>query len=284
MDVYEIVTERIMKQLEQGVVPWKKPWYGSANCAYNVYTKRPYSLLNQMLLKHDDGYMTFNQAGKLGGKVKKGSKPEIVTFWKEVVKDTDELDENGEPIKDSYKLLRYYSVYNIRDIDGIDEKKFKRPKGTGFECDKNCEQVINDYLDHNKGLKFQNKELSNEAYYMPLKDLVVVPRIDQFEKQSEYYSTVFHEFTHSTGHKDRLNRRGIKNITKFGDCDYSKEELVAEMGAAMLCNILKVESDDSFQNSAAYIKSWLKALSNDKRLIVSAGSRARKAVKYILGK
>ena len=124
--------------------------------------------------------------------------------------------------------------------------------------------------------------ISDRAYYSPSIDYVCVPALEQYSDTSEYYSTTFHELTHSTGHKTRLDRLTSGAAAAFGGEDYSKEELVAELGAAALCNQCGIETSNSFKNSAAYIQSWLKALKNDKRMIVNASAAAQKAVDFIL--
>ena len=121
----------------------------------------------------------------------------------------------------------------------------------------------------------------DRAFYRPSTDEVVLPIRKQFMSTAEYYSTVFHELTHSTGHASRLNR--LTQAAFFGSEDYSKEELVAEIGAAALVNHVGLETSNSIRNSAAYIQNWLKVLRDDKRFIVSASGRAEKAVNLILG-
>ena len=123
---------------------------------------------------------------------------------------------------------------------------------------------------------------SQEAFFHPLTINVVVPQLSQYQRQEEYYSTLFHELTHSTGHKSRLNR--ICDIASFGSDEYSREELVAELGSAYLVNHCGLESEDSFRNSAGYIQGWLKALKDDKKLIVSAAGAAGRAVNLILNR
>ena len=125
---------------------------------------------------------------------------------------------------------------------------------------------------------------SNKAYYSPTFDLIHLPLIEQFTRAEEYYSTAFHEATHSTMKESRCNRQEDRKgkLVAFGSEEYSKEELVAEIGSANILNLLGIETDHSFQNSTAYIQSWIKALRNDVKMIVSASSKAEKATKYIL--
>lgn len=274
--VYEIVTNRIIEELEKGVIPWRKPWTGGRGGAYNRISRKPYSMLNQMLLKHGGEYATFKQWQSLGGKVRKGEKSEIVTFWKMI--ETETVKADGTTEKKTIPMLRYFSVFHVSQIEGVEplEKPFE-----DVEPIEAADKIIVDYVSR-EGLTFV-ETVTDEAYYSPSRDMVQVSAKEQYGAIAEYYSTTFHELTHSTGHAKRLNRltTGIK--AAFGGEEYSKEELTAEIGAASLLNHLGIETPDSFRNSAAYIQSWLKALRGDARMIVAAASRAEKAVAYILG-
>ncbi len=110
-----------------------------------------------------------------------------------------------------------------------------------------------------------------------------MPKLEQFTSSNEYYSTLFHEMTHSTGHCSRLNCE-LEKIAGFGSEEYSKEELIAEIGSAYLCEVAKIATKKTINNSVAYLQSWIKVLKNDKRLIISASGQAEKAVNFILGK
>ena len=139
--------------------------------------------------------------------------------------------------------------------------------------------LIADYIAREK-VTIRHKR-GDRAFYRPVTDVVVLPEMAQFHSTAEYYSTAFHELIHSTGHSTRLNR--LDSTVFFGSEAYSKEELIAEIGAAALLNHVGLETFGSFRNSAAYIQSWLKVLQNDKRMIVSAAGKAEKAVQMILG-
>ena len=131
-------------------------------------------------------------------------------------------------------------------------------------------------------LRWSNRAIVlKSTYYTPFTDRVVLPCIEQFAETAEYYSTAFHELTHSTGHASRLNR--LEKTAFFGSEAYSKEELIAEIGAATLVNAAGLETSSSFRNSAAYVQNWLKVLKDDKRFIISAAGKAEKAVALILG-
>lgn len=277
-NVYEMVTERIIAELEKGVIPWEKPWTGVRSGAYNRVSKRPYSLLNQMLLKHTGEYATYKQWQDLGGQVKKGEKSEIVVFWKifeaeETNKDTGEKETKKIP------LLRYYNVFHISQVEGV-EPLAPEQLNDEVEPIEEADKIITDYITR-EHIEFTECR-SNEAYYSPSQDAVVVPMKEQYTVINEYYSTTFHELTHSTGHKSRLNRLETGAVAAFGGTEYSKEELVAEIGSASLMNLLGIETVKTFRNSAAYIQSWLQVLRNDNKFIVSASSKAEKAVNYIL--
>lgn len=274
-NVYQAVTDRIIAQLEKGVVPWRKPWSGVMGGAFNRVSKKPYSLLNQMLLEHDGEYATFNQWKNLGGKIKKGAKSEIVVFWK--IFDKEE-EKDGEKEVKHVPYLRYFNVFHISQVEGV------KPLNQNFvehEPIEEAEKVKNDYAAR-EGLEIR-EVVSNEAFYSPAEDYIQVPCKKQYQDITEFYATLFHEMTHSSGHKNRLARLDpTATLAPFGSEDYSKEELVAEIGSSMLMNHVGIESDKTFNNSTAYIKSWLKVLKDDNKFIVGAAGKAEKAVKYIL--
>ena len=272
-----MVTERIIKQLEQGTIPWQKPWTGVRSGAFNRVSKKPYSLINQAILEKSGEYATFHQWKNLGGHIKKGAKSEIVVFWKII--DVEEKNDKGEIEKKKLPLLRYYNVFHISQIEGVEPLKEKL--NTEIEPIEEADRIIKNYVDREQ-LVF-NECKSNKAYYAPLIDTVVVPLKEQYSNISEYYSTTFHELVHSSGSKNRLNRLETTNLATFGSETNSKEELVAEIGSASILNYLGIETKGTFQNSASYIESWLQVLRNDNKFIVSASSKAEKAVNYILG-
>lgn len=267
VSVYDIVTEKIVKKLESGVIPWRKPWGNFG--AVNWMSQKAYRGINAILLDAGE-YATFKQIEAVGGKVKKGSKAHLVTFWKML----DGHDEDGNPKK--VPLLRYYNVFEVNtQCEGINSKrKDVHREHTPVEV---AEQIVSAYKDAPE-LKFA----SGSAYYMPSSDYVSVPPLQDYENKEDYYSTLFHELTHSTGHKTRLARPGVVSLNGFGSETYSKEELVAEIGAAMLCGTCGIEQV-TIDNSASYIASWLRRLKDDKTLIVSASSQAQKAADYIQG-
>lgn len=277
-NVYEMVTERIIEELEKGRIPWQKPWTGVKSGAYNRISKNPYSLLNQMLLGKAGEWASFKQWTELGGHIRKGEKSSFVTFWK--VQEIEEIKEDGTKEIKQIPLLRYYNVFHISQVEGVEPLEMETLNTT--EPIETAEKVFKDYVTR-EGIRVE-QTASNKAYYSPTFDLIHLPLIEQFTRAEEYYSTAFHEATHSTMKESRCNRQEDRKgkLVAFGSEEYSKEELVAEIGSANILNLLGIETDHSFQNSTAYIQSWIKALRNDVKMIVSASSKAEKATKYIL--
>ena len=272
MDIYAEVTSRIIDQMEQGVIPWQKPWIASGQ-AISRSTGKPYSLLNQMILGKPGEYITFKQCQQEGGKVRKGEKAQMVVFWKFIEQEDEETHE-----KKQVPFLRYYSVFHIDQCEGLKAKHQPQLPNTA-NADEAAESIIAAYI-QKSGVRVIH-ESGDRAYYTPFTDRVVLPNIEQFAETAEYYSTAFHELTHSTGHASRLNR--LEKTAFFGSEAYSKEELIAEIGAATLVNAAGLETSSSFRNSAAYVQNWLKVLKDDKRFIVSAAGKAEKAFALILG-
>ena len=274
MDIYAEVTARIITEMEKGMIPWEKPWIARGGAISHATGKR-YSLLNQMLLGRTGEYLTFKQVQQEGGKVKKGEKASMVVFWKWIEQEDEETGERKE-----ITFLRYYNVFHIDQCEGVTAKHTTETAfPDGAETLEAAQEIIYDYLSR-EGVKLSHSE-GDRAFYRPATDEVVLPIRKQFVSTAEYYSTAFHELTHSTGHSKRLNR--LDKTAFFGSEAYSKEELIAEIGASALVNAVGLETDHSLRNSAAYIQNWLKALRDDKRFIVSASGKAEKAVNLILG-
>lgn len=277
--VYELVTERIIEQLENGVIPWERPWTGVKSGAFNRISKKSYSLLNQMLLKYDGEYATFKQWSDLGGHVRKGEKSEIIVFWK--IQPIEEKQKDGTKKVKQIPLLKYFNVFHISQVDGVEP--LPADDLNDIEPIEKAENILHDYWTR-EDITVEHIA-SNKAYYSPSCDLIHLPLFEQFKEANEYYSTAFHESVHSTMKESRCNRAEERKgkLVAFGSEDYSKEELIAEIGSASLMNIIGIETKKSFRNSSAYIQNWLSVLRNDVKFIVSASSKAEKAVSYILG-
>ena len=276
--IYEMITDKIIEQLEKGTVPWRLPWNGYIKgFPQNFTSKKEYRGINIFLLKlamrSTPYWVTFKQAADLKGRVKKGEKGFPVVFWK-WLESTDK--ETGE--KKQVPLLRYYTVFNLDQCEGIELPEIDQPETREFSPIEKAEKIIADMpnrpiINHNEA----------RAYYRPSADMVNMPKKELFLTDAEYYSTMFHELAHSTGHISRLNRESELKNHMFGSADYSKEELIAEMGAAFLCAESSIENE-TIENSAAYIAGWLRKFKDDKKILIQAAGKAQKAADYILNK
>jgi len=273
--VYDIITEKILAQLEKGKIPWRKPW--TCTDHKNIISRKPYRGINVWMLDiaaEERGYkshywLTYKQAQKLGGTVRKGEKANIVVFWKINTRE----DEDGE--EKSFPFLRYYNVFNVEQCDGIDAPA---EETISFDPIEKCEAIVS-----NMPNRPDIKHAGDRACYYPSLDYVNMPHPETFENEPLYYSVLFHELAHSTGHPGRLDRFGTDNKpAPFGSPDYSKEELIAEMTAAMLCATVNIENN-TLENSAAYIQSWLTVLNDDPKMVVHAAGKAQKAADFITG-
>ncbi len=270
--VYGYVTDKIIAKLERGTIPWRKG-YDCVGVPMNLISGRHYTGVNPWLLdmeeKESPYWLTFKQAKGLGGTIRKGSKSAMIVFYSVIEKklSADKIDK--------YAMLRYYRVFNALDIDGIEIPSQADRINDPIQA---CQEVIDNLPE--PGIAIEHS--GNQPCYMPSKDVVQLPPINQFHNSTEYYSTLFHELIHSTGHKSRLDR--FKKDSSGGLSNYAKEELVAELGSAFLCWQTGISNDSLIENESAYIENWLKALKNDKTLIVKASSQASKASDYLLNR
>lgn len=286
-EVCKMITDRVIKELENGIIPWEKPWIAPKGLtgAFNRITKQPYSLLNQMMLGEPGEYASLKQWNNLGGKIKKGEKGKIVVFWKPYRRNVEVTDEDtGETVQKTvpFFILRYYYVFHISQVKGVKPLNIKDvPEDKNKPIEK-ADHIMKAYT-MREGIKL-SRGRSDSAYYSPALDKIVLPALKYFKTSEGFYDTAFHEMTHSTGHKSRLNRFDEEKSAAFGSETYSKEELVAEIGSAALANFAGTVTEKTERNNAAYIQNWLQPLKNDVKFIVSAAGKAEKAVNYILGK
>jgi antirestriction protein ArdC len=273
--VYEIVTQKVLESLENGVVPWHKPWKSLYNVRmpHNLVSKKGYRGINVFLLAfadYDSPYwLTFNQCKKLGGKVKKGEKSRLVVFWKIYDKEVENSD--GENETQKRYVLRYYNVFNTEQCEDLDLSKVENDVNQiEFNPISECETIVAN-MPHCPTIK-----TGSNASYNRGSDVVTMPKKESFSSEEEYYATLFHELAHSTAHLGRLDR------AKEDDNTYSKEELVAEMTSAMLCGMAGIENK-VIDNSAAYLKFWSQAFKDNVKIVVEAAQKAQKAADYILG-
>ncbi len=286
MNVYEIVTEKIISLLEQGVVPWRRPWT-STGLPRNLVSKRPYRGINHFLLSASKYvspfWLTIRQANELGGHVRKGEESTIVVFWK--VEDLDEQAEDldaGEADKKARRrfLLRYYRVFNLEQCELPQGVLDKLPKIEMHQHDpiEAVGKIIAGMPNPPEIVREGTK-----AYYSPVTDRITLPARELFESAAEDAATMLHEISHSTGHDRRLAREGITGVAPFGSPVYSREELVAELSAAFLCAEAGI-SNAVIQNQAAYVSGWLNRLRADRKLIVHAATQAQHAADYVLNR
>jgi len=274
-DVYGIINSKIIEQLDKGTVPWQKPWK-NGGVPQNLITKKQYHGINLLLLSmvgfEHNLFISFNQLQTIGGKVRRGEKGHMVVYWNVVRKeDTEPRDENAEEKKKV--VLRYYYVFNISQCENIPERLL--PVSRTAEEIPTCESIVSS-MPQCPAIKHKEQR----AYYNPTDDFVNMPKKRSFDSDESYYSTLFHELVHSTGHENRLNRKTLTQMSEFGSEAYSIEELIAEMGTCYLQSFAGITSE--FQHSAAYLQGWLGKLKNDKYFIFQAASAAQKAVDYIL--
>ena len=288
-DIYQNITNLIIEKLEQGFIPWHKPWsaYGAAA---SYITRKPYRGINALLINmlpyEKPYYLTFKQAKDLGGTIRKGSKAIPVIFWNFIFLHADtkkkitEAEARKLPAEKVLKsaLLKEYKVFNIDQIDNIEidiPEVILKPENEIITA---CEDIVTGMPNAPK-IKHTD---AKRAFYTPTRDFVNIPDMKFFDNSEFYYDTLFHELIHSTGHQSRLNRPEITELNSFGSKDYSKEELVAELGGSFLCGQAGIQSERTLENSTAYIQSWIKKLQNDKRFIIEAATKAQKAADFIL--
>jgi antirestriction protein ArdC len=279
--VYEVITNRIIEQLEAGVAPWRKPWRvrGKNGLPRNLVTGREYRGINIWTLL-TSGYasphwLTFRQARELDGHVRQGERGLPVVYWKFGKR---EVQDGDQFVEKPSVLCRYYLVFNLEQCEGLRIQP-SEPMRNEWQSEpiEACEQVVAAWRE-----KPTIKHRGDCASYNKILDLVQMPERSCFKCTEEYHSTLFHELTHSTGHPTRLNRPTLTEFERFADAAYSREELVAELGAAFLSGYCGIENR-TISNGAAYVANWLKALKDDSRLVLVAASQAQKAADLILG-
>ena len=277
MNAIEMLNEKILEKLNQGIIPWKQSWK-SMQRPRNAFTNRPYRGLNTWLLSgyEQSGWLTFNQVKKFHGSVNAGEKASYVFFfttnYMRKTKD-EEGNVSYETVELDQPVMRTYAVFNVMQCyfpKEIKEKLYDHVETKNNPIE-SCESIINNY----QGMP---QVVPGEPAYYPLSDIISMPTMERFNAVESYYAVLFHEMTHSTGHKDRLNR--FKSIYNESRKDYGFEELVAEFGASYLLNHVGIEQ---LEENAAYIQGWAKAIKDDKYLLMKAASQGEKAYNYITG-
>lgn len=278
MNVYQVVTERILAALSEGVAPWVRPWTGSPKDAlpYNARTHRRYSGVNVLLLwgaALDRGYsqpawLTFVQAKELGAHVRKGERAEHIVFASTYQKKRDGAEDGAE---EKIRFLKFHAVFNVTQVEGLPAEMYNTPQPRPLD---------ESLLEAHGFLRALGADVQHGgamAAYSPTTDRIVLPERERFESDAHYVATSIHEHGHWSGHKSRLDR---DLSGRFGSEAYAAEELVAELTAAYLCAHLQVPGA---LRHPEYIGSWLKVLGNDHRAIFTAASKATEAAEFLRG-
>lgn len=273
------ITEAVLAQLEKGKVPWRQPW-SEISSPFNLRSKKAYRGMNHFLLgcvedNPSGAFLTFKQGLEVDGKLKKGSKGWPIVFWKML---GEQRDSAGKVDKKGIPLMRYSHVFPITDFDGLDLDKLL-PKQDGPLLNVAPNSSAEEVLRH---IQPQPRyRVSNGAAYAPLLDVVYMPDIFMFHTNEGYYSTLFHELGHWTGHANRLNREGITNrAARFGSHLYAFEELVAEMTAGLICAHCQI--DQPMDQTASYLAGWVSKFKEHPKMLLEASGKASKAADFLL--
>ena len=295
---YEVITQQIIKKMEEGYIPWEKTWTEFNHRAQSI-EGRPYRGFNALWLEFiawykkykDPRWVTYNAAAERGGHVIKDETSQAVPFYNISYKHEEgchlhgkrksyQQDCNKSGLKGDCKYrisMKYYSLFNVEQVEGLKLEPLKGDEIRDFNPIESAEVIANEYL-NKEGIEIRSA--SYPAYH-PVSDYIQMPNPGHFQSDESYYCTLFHEMGHSTA--SRLDRKDSKASIRFGDPSYAKEELVAEMTSAFLSRETKINNKLEDNQRVAYLQSWLKALHNDPKLILSASSQAQKACDYILG-
>ena len=279
-DLYPEVSGRIVAELEAGAAPWVKPWSATPgeNTPCNAVSNRPYSGCNVVLLwmaqaagHRTPRFLTFKQALELGGNVRKGERGTKVYFMKQLQVRDEGADGNSSTRL--IPMMREYTVFNVDQCENLPDSI-----ATGRRMRVRNPDARDDLADQFlRSTGADIREGHGEAYYVPSRDFISMPAFEAFNGADQFYGTVFHELTHWTAHKSRLDR-DLKS--RFGSRNYAGEELIAELGAAFLCAEFGFDGD---LRHAAYIDHWIELLNADKRAFFTACSQASKAADYLRG-
>jgi antirestriction protein ArdC len=286
-DLYQQVTDQIIAALEAGTIPWRQPWASAAGRPASMSTRRPYRGINVLLLglaAADRGYAsrwwgTYRQISELGGQVRRGETSVQVVFWKQLELPAGPAGQDGDQLR-RVPLLRAFRVFNAEQADHLPDR-YLAAATAGPELAGQPQDVLAGYLA--RGGPRLEHAAGADPCYDPGRDQITLPAAGQFPSRDAYYATAFHEAAHSTGARSRLNRAGVAGFDHYGSGRYAREELVAEIGAAMLCTATGAATDASLRgDSAAYIAGWLTALGDDRKLVVAAASQAEHAADRVL--
>lgn len=270
------ITALVVEQLEKGIVPWRKPFNSAGVLPTSLVTGKTYGGINLLLLsmlgaEYSSPYwLTYREAEKRGGNIKRGEKGFPVIKWSIYDRKNSETGETAKAF-----FLKQFVVFNIEQAENVSAPEMV--KREPISIPEGVDNILNSYV--NKPSIFRTTR--EGAYYSPVLDTIHLPLDEQFVSGAEYAHTLAHELVHSTGHESRLNRFNETGKPEhFGSENYAKEELVADIGAQMVCAQAGIDID--LPNTASYVAGWLKALNNDTSLILSASTKAQKACEYML--
>lgn len=283
-EMYAEVAETLIAMMREGVAPWSKPWVCSStldpNSPHNGSTGRHYRGFNRLYLgmvMHANGwtdprFVTFNQCRNMGGKVVKGSKGTPVIFNSPMEK----KDKATGEVVDRYWVLKRFVVFNAAQVEGIEWEPLLDPVDPDlFDAHDDAQHLADSWFEA-EGISLSHG--GDRACYSPLFDSIQMPHGADFTTPEHYYQTLFHEMIHSSGHSSRMDRL---DLDTFGSENYAKEELVAEIGAAMLYATAGLDRD-LMEHSAAYLKAWADRLEDDPGILVTAANAAERAANYVM--
>jgi len=261
----EKIVDRLIEAMERGIIPWKRPWFMPTNAV----SGKSYRGINQLVLSigefADPRFVTYLQAEQLGGHVRKGAQGFPVVLWHFPTAEEVRNDPNARV------WAKGYTVFNVLQCEGLTRLAVLAKT----EHDSvSAQSIVDDWAD-----KPRTEFGGFRASYNPTMDTIHMPEIEKFRSTEGYYDTLFHELVHSTGHSSRLNRESLRDRQQ-----YAVEELIAEIGGAMLCAEAHVDNTELTENNAAYLRSWLAAVRNDKTMLVKAASSAAKASDMVMGR
>lgn len=284
-DIYETLTNEIVAMMEKGICPWRQPWQAIGGIPRN-YRGNAYRGANAIILAltcmanswDHSVFLTFKQVTECGGTVLKGSKSTMVTFASMMVPKEYKGRESECPSELKKFMLRYYRVFNIAQTEGVSLPKWEIEVNNQNDPIETCEAIVS-----NMPLCPKITHKGGRAFYLPVSDSVTMPAKKTFTNSEAYYSTLFHELSHSTGHTSRLDRKDFANSGAFGNEEYAFEELVAELSACFVCGQAGI-FDETKENTAGYLQTWLKVFKGDTKFFFRAASLAQKSADYILAK
>jgi len=265
-DVQTLLNERIIEQLEKGIIPWCKPW--SAGIPKNLVTGNPYRNINLVLLSclgyERNLFIREKQMKEVGASILPGERPHMVAYW-------NYKDDTG---KEQAPQLRYYLVYNVAQCSGISANLLAEHRNQRFDVE-SCQRIVTD-MQHRPAIKSKQQL----AFYDVMEDYINMPKLSAFPSEAEHYSKLYHELMHSTGHHTRLDRMGLVQMTEFGYVGCSQEEIVAEIGTRYLEALTGITGNVPW--SDAYLQTCIAKMKADKTFIFTAASLAQKAIDFIL--